>query len=637
MLIRTLNRKSTERRGVILLVVISLLTLFAIVALSFLLYANAEANASKLFREGEANSIGAAGIDPDRLLGFFLKQLIYGVPDDSSGVYSAMRGYDLSRSIYGYNYPTAMSPSVPPNLIPFNGVGRLHNVAAFGAFPPMDEYMMVNYTYFMADGFLRDPERLGFRTGLNDPGGPRQYTGGFNVPYTYPDLNNMFLAAMKADGTVLTPSFHRHWLFNPGFLFNDQNNPNWTNPQGKYLTLRPRPVDQLKAGETFPPNRPYFDYPEDPGGDVRNLPPGLPGFAYIDPANPGQLSYANNDSIWMDLGAPVLTQKNGTKYKPLFAPLIIDLDNRININVAGNVRGWNAVAMNPTNQPHVSNQGWGPWEMNLGQVLNVDYTQPVGPPSVPEWANLFFGNGTTNGRYGTQGFPGSRFLPAADAGNTPHFYGQVDFDADDENNGFGPSSPITLPPAGAFTSFPMYNNPMGAGGYGNGFLPPAFVPPVPAPPPFPPYERAFHPLIYNYFQPDLANSTNQVFGISNMEALLRYGDTNSAGMTSGLLSLCPTNLQGTSTLPSAVPNYSAYIRNLVTTPVLTWTSPVCRPGRFRRDRPALRERPITHCLQPICLRRLRVRCRAYHLPRRLISQALQLVWRARPAAESSTA
>src|SRR5438270_9022368 len=104
MLIRTLNQKTTERKGVILLVVISLLTLFAIVALSFVLYANAEANASKLFREGEANAISAAGNDPDRLLGFFLKQLIYGAADDNTGVYSAMRGYDLGRGIYGLNY-----------------------------------------------------------------------------------------------------------------------------------------------------------------------------------------------------------------------------------------------------------------------------------------------------------------------------------------------------------------------------------------------------------------------------------------------------------------------------------------------------------------------------------------------------
>src|SRR6266480_4527723 len=104
MLIRTLNQKATERKGVILLVVISLLTLFAIVALSFLLYANAEANASKLFREAEANDIAQAGVAPEKLFNFFLRQFIYDVPDDSTGVYSAIRGHSLGRSMYGYNY-----------------------------------------------------------------------------------------------------------------------------------------------------------------------------------------------------------------------------------------------------------------------------------------------------------------------------------------------------------------------------------------------------------------------------------------------------------------------------------------------------------------------------------------------------
>src|SRR5260370_12520272 len=122
MLIRMHTSRPAERKAVILVVVISLLTLFAIVALSFLLYANAEANASKLFREGEANDIANAGVDPERLMGFFLKQLIYGVPDDNTGVYSAMRGYDLARSMYGYNYDPSRNTAFP-NTVAFNGTG----------------------------------------------------------------------------------------------------------------------------------------------------------------------------------------------------------------------------------------------------------------------------------------------------------------------------------------------------------------------------------------------------------------------------------------------------------------------------------------------------------------------------------
>src|SRR5439155_7069338 len=211
MLIRTHNSQATDRRGVILLVVISLLTLFAIVGLSFVLYANAEANASKIYRE--AANQNQIDMEPELLFNMFLGQLIYDVNDDYTGVYSAMRGHSLTRSMYGYNYPTPASPTVPPNTVPFNGVGRLHTsggatptymnpYAAAGVLANPDDWYFVNYTYFTTDGFIRDPERLGPHPGVNNwrtsvGQNPGPFTGGFNVPYTYLDLNIMFLAAAR--------------------------------------------------------------------------------------------------------------------------------------------------------------------------------------------------------------------------------------------------------------------------------------------------------------------------------------------------------------------------------------------------------------------------------------------------------
>src|SRR6266436_4538691 len=107
MLIRMQTQKATDRKAVILLVVISLLTLFAIVGLTFVLYANAEANASKIYRE--ASALNQVDMEPEMLFNMALSQMIYGVPDDYTGVYSALRGHDFARSMYGYNYPTVAS------------------------------------------------------------------------------------------------------------------------------------------------------------------------------------------------------------------------------------------------------------------------------------------------------------------------------------------------------------------------------------------------------------------------------------------------------------------------------------------------------------------------------------------------
>jgi hypothetical protein len=397
-----------SRSGVILLVVVSLLTLFALVSISFVLYADAAAVAARLFRESQVPD--RPDQDAETLLSYFLGQLLYDVKDDAGGVSSSLRGHSLARLLYGYNEANS-------NATPFNGTGRLH---APSRFPDIDDYSLVNYTYFPGDRFLRDPERLGWRADLMQARG--LFTGGANVPYTYPDLNNMFLAAVKADGTLLLPSYHRPWT---GFGSLDPANPNWydrSSPWLKYQVLRPRPADM-----------PGFPAPTDTGGDVKNL-LGAPG---------------GNDSIWLDLGYPVQIAAAGRKYKPLFAPLIMDLDNRLNVNVHGNVRGGDS-----GRALHLSQQGLGPWEVNLQYVL--DQARPEGP----EWPGLLLGSTTPpqRGRY-------------------------------------GPASP----------------------------------------------ERS-QPWLYNVFQPA---GNDRVFALSNMEALLRYGDTGSPALTSELFRLCPTNFAET--------------------------------------------------------------------------------------------
>src|SRR5919204_5973404 len=155
-----LRRRATPpRRGMILLVVLSMLTLFAIVGIAFVLYAGAAADSARISRDSET----ALRVDFEPGLGMatFLNQLIFDVNDDLTGSASALRGHSLLRSMFGYNTTTGAT-----NNVPFNGVGRMHYVhpAAPGVptwlqNPANDDWYLVNYTYFAGDKFVRDPER----------------------------------------------------------------------------------------------------------------------------------------------------------------------------------------------------------------------------------------------------------------------------------------------------------------------------------------------------------------------------------------------------------------------------------------------------------------------------------------------
>src|SRR5262245_35358959 len=125
MLRRRPNRRD-ERRGIILLVVLTMLTLFAVVGLSFVFYADTEAFSSRTFREAE--NLTRPDVNTEQALSFFLAQLMF-PPGDTDGLFSAMRGHDLSTLMYGWN-DDSFSPT-NSNSIPWNGYGRLHEPFVF--------------------------------------------------------------------------------------------------------------------------------------------------------------------------------------------------------------------------------------------------------------------------------------------------------------------------------------------------------------------------------------------------------------------------------------------------------------------------------------------------------------------------
>ncbi len=490
-----------RRRGVILIVVLSLLVLFAIVGITFVLVSDQLALSARIAREAETTF--RPNSDPEGAFAYFLGQLVYDAPDDERGIYSGLRGHSFARTMYGYNDQTPYM-----NNEAFSGVGRMHLPSPFAGNGSAGQAQwldyMVNHTYFAGDGFLLDPERTIWRNGNVPKTAPFVSAA---APYTYPDHNSFFLGMQNpTDGKIQVQSYHRPWLFGPL----SQANPNWTNASGKYLTLRPRPAEN-----------PGFPYPEDPGGagsiggDVKNL-LGAPG---------------GNDSIWIDVGAPVMTSADGRKYKMLFAPLILDMDGRINITVAGNARA--------AGNAHASHQGWGPWEINPQRVLagGAAELQQIldGTPFNATSGQPY----RTAGRYGSDRRPGVSGNQAP-TGTGPRVWGQVDFDAIDDGTG-AIGSPFLLP--GEATTLPYQPYPSFPPAFGNGSN----------------AERLDHPLLYNPFRP---YNDDRALAASNMASLLRRGGTGSQGLTTELSHLLPQTYN------------DVHRRNLIT----THSADIDRPG-----------------------------------------------------------
>ena len=201
----------------------------------------------------------------------------------------------------------------------------------------------------------------------------------------------------------------------------------------------------------------------------------------------------------------------------LFAPLIVDLDGRINLNTAGNIKG---------NTASRSNSGWFASEVNLSMLWSTSATNSG------DWLYLFTGNGTAYGKYGRDQVPsGTLFASSSPA----HIYGQGDLDGSNEQANGTATAPFLLParvpPPRQRFPFPYFPP-----GYGSGS----------------PAERQNHPAAYSVFKSMLATPGNDdlVFRPSDMEALLRPNNNKGAAVDSGssalisyLTHLCPDGLR----------------------------------------------------------------------------------------------
>jgi hypothetical protein len=461
---RTLSRRRPPtRRGAILLVVLTLLALFAVIGLSFALYAESEATAARIHREGESRT-GEADPSPIDYVNAAFMGIIYPIPDtDATLAQSGFYGYELARLMYGYNPYTLGSGG--HDLSPFNGLGlfpsgldTLNSLPGIGS--PLDRSLVVNYAYQPGSGYSIYPEWTGWRVGPGGAagGGSSLAYRSIAAPYTYPDLKDLPLAVFNpTTGMVMQPSYYRTYgaftsTGGAGLITGlEPTNTNWTTPQGRLLVIRPRPIDHLIASDftaigTLTPtpaqvqnyvaSNGLFPYPPANAdgtytGDVQNIP------------NPqGQ---QRNDAIWVYPAGPV-RRWNGKLYTALVAPTVIELNGRVNLSMAGNIKN---------NQTHASDAGVGPPEINPRWVLdNAGLT----PGSQTAMLNIIGGLPGIQGRYGMttpQPQPDRiTTLPMASFNNglVPPSYGRVDFDGVSTN----PASDRAYAASTNTSPFPVY-------------------------------------------------------------------------------------------------------------------------------------------------------------------------------------
>jgi hypothetical protein len=315
-----MHLESKTRRGMVLFIVVAMLALFAVVSVAFYYYATQESMASRLTLDAQQR----LRPDPDALFAYALRQLVFDEPGNGP-FKSHMATHSLLRNLFGSE-----------GLEPFSGTGRLHG-------QDYDYYgsPTIWYDHYYATCY--------FNRSYN----PAQ-DGSCNPPYTYPDMTHVFLGHLAYDPGIkqfvaTAQSFIRRSLpppnsstpsFDPYDPANVQfwTNPTWSPPLPPGSPPMPPMPLALREALVFRPHplrHPNFPPPADIGGDVRNLPPGIPVKLVVqDPTtgNTVQLAHYGNDSIWMDLGFPVQTGPDGRTYKPLFAFFITDLDGRLNLN-----------------------------------------------------------------------------------------------------------------------------------------------------------------------------------------------------------------------------------------------------------------------------------------------------------------
>lgn len=257
-----------------------------------------------------------------------------------------------------------------------------------------------------------------------------------NEPYDAADNQNFLLSFQYGDGANrVIPSMHRPALLN--YMFNqipDRTDPSQIMAMIESVTVRPVPMYYEDASGNIISRNVGFSGTHPGYQTALEVAQQVNGIAAFNLADPDQVRELMTllisgvwdvdnkgdgipDSVWTDPQLPVMSTKDGRRYKVLIAPRVEGLDGRVNINASANwaqltnrydvdlnTGGYDTIAKlpngaNATNGPNrlAQGRGYGPAEINLKPLLNGSDVQKR--KNIAELLML---------RYGVDRMPGSR-------------------------------------------------------------------------------------------------------------------------------------------------------------------------------------------------------------------------------------
>jgi len=384
--------KRRQRRGILILVVLSLLFLFVLICVSYVVVANAHRKASKQFQriemtgdtpEGEVEmslmALVRGELTPySPLLNTSLLEDIYGQygfravisvgasQPQASGELITVQLNQLGPTPWstkaGYYHGCVITVLDAPTNLPLKGLStRIVATEPSGGaikahlLPFRDqlggavavkggETILINGREFAGTGqgfnpasglldkqYNNVPEALLPNLAAISNAADPNFIGGANESYDAPDFQNPFLAYYDLSGGTLMPTQQIPNKIKPSF-----HDPALL----QYLSAKGLVNNSTIGGILFRPNP--LQHPNFTGSNSapifsngQNAPLNNSWWT-IGPWDIDNDGDGINDSIWIDPNFPVQVTKDGRLYKRLVAALILDLDGRVNFNTAGN-------------------------------------------------------------------------------------------------------------------------------------------------------------------------------------------------------------------------------------------------------------------------------------------------------------